>query len=123
MAIVKTLLALLCLFFFANAAEDREGNFKIRFEPTARLQSKTEVPFEIHVMDSRGQPLQREARVDISIVQQDREPEKGIRAFFIQPRVFLAKPVFPRDGQWDVTVVARRDNQVTRRTTTFSVAP
>ena len=51
-------------------AQLREGNFSIRFEPTAVLQSKVQVPFEIRVMDANSRPLTY-ANVDLEIARAD----------------------------------------------------
>lgn len=120
---MKTLVLLFCLMGVAIAAGEKEGNFTIRFEPTAKLQPDVEVPFEVHVTDDLHKPLQRNADVQMSIAPEHQAVVKTIRAWFVQPGVFIAKPVFPSDGQWDVTVTARRENQSTTRTITFAVAP
>jgi nitrogen fixation protein FixH len=123
MAGVRLLPLLLCVLGLVFAAADREGDFKIRFEPTAKLQTGVEVPFEVRVSDSLGKPLQRNGQIELSIAPQNQETGTTVKAWFVQPGVFIAKPVFPSEGQWAVTVVARREDQVSRRTITFSVVP
>ena len=120
---MKLFVLALCLLGFAFAADEKEGNFTIRFEPTAKLQANVEVPFEVHVMDDRKKPLQRDDSVELAIGQPDEAPVRAIKAWFLQPGVFIAKPVFPAEGKWEVTVTARRENQITRRTIPFSVLP
>jgi nitrogen fixation protein FixH len=122
MSVVKLLVLLFCVMGLVFAADDREGNFTIRFEPTAKLQTKVEVPFEVRITDDRKQPLQHNAAVELSISPKNQGSTKTIKAWFVQPGVFIAKPVFPSDGQWSVTVTARRENQVSSRVITFSVA-
>ena len=113
--------ALLLLTVGLLTAADREGNFKIRFEPTAKLQTGVEVPFEVHVDDALGKPLQRDADVQLAIARPDRTPESSVKAWFVRPGVYIAKPQFPGDGQWAVTVTARRTNEATQRTINFIV--
>jgi hypothetical protein len=120
---VKLLVLALCFLGFAFAADETEGNFTIRFEPTAKLQANVEVPFEVHVTDDRKRPLQQDDSVELSIGQPDEAPVKTMKAWFVQAGVFIAKPTFPSDGKWDVTIVARRANQISRRTISFSVVP
>ena len=120
---VKLLVLALCLLGFAFAADEKEGNFTIRFEPTAKLQANVEVPFEVRVTDDRRRPLQRDDSVELSIGQPDEAPLRTLKAWFVQPGLFIAKPVFPADGKWDLTVTARRENQISRRTISFSVLP
>jgi nitrogen fixation protein FixH len=118
---VKLLILFVCLLGFAVAADEKEGNFTIRFEPTAKLQTNVEVPFEIRIMDDRRKPLERNVSVELSFAPQNQENGKTVKAWFVQPGVFIAKPVFPTDGQWAVTVMARREDRVTRRTIMFAV--
>src|SRR5690349_16144289 len=102
-------------------AADREGNFKIRFEPTAKLQTGVEVPFEVHVDDALSEPLQGDADIQLAIARPGQTPEASVKAWFVRPGVYSAKPQFPGDGQWAVTVTARRTNEATQRTINFIV--
>jgi hypothetical protein len=113
----------LCVCGLLFAAQETEGNFAIRFEPTAKLQTNVEVPFTVHATDDRGKPLLREDHVEMSIAQENQSPLRTIKAWFVGPGEFIAKPVFPSEGQWSITVTASRHNQVTRRTITFQVMP
>ncbi len=119
---VKLLALTLCAFGLLLAADEKEGNFTIRFEPTAKLQTNVEVPFAVHVTDDLGKPLQQDDHVEMSIAPENQATAKTIKAWFVAPGEFIAKPVFPLDGEWAVTVTARRQDRVTRRTITFSVA-
>jgi nitrogen fixation protein FixH len=118
---VNLLALALCVFGLLFAAEEKEGNFTIRFEPTAKLQTNVEVPFTVRVTDDLGKPLQQNDRVEMSIAPENQATVKTIKAWFVAPGEFIAKPVFPLDGQWAVTVTARRQDRVTRRTITFAV--
>jgi hypothetical protein len=120
---VRLLALILCISGLLFAANEVEGNFTIRFEPTAKLQTGVEVPFTVHVTDDRKRPLEQNAHVEMAIAPENREPIKTIRAWYVGPGEFIAKPVFPSEGQWTLTVTARRANQVTTRAITFSVAP
>ena len=115
------LIAALLLFSGLLVGADREGNFKIRFEPTAKLQTGVEVPFEIHVNDSRDKPLLRDTEVQLEIARPGGQPTGSVKAWYVQPGVYIAKPQFPADGQWAVTVDARRNNATTKRIITFIV--
>jgi hypothetical protein len=117
-------LLILCLLGIglAFAAPDvKEGNFTIRFEPAAKLQTKVEVPFEVRIIDDRNRPLQPNVKVDLTIAQENKPAIKTVKAWFVQPGLFIAKPVFPSDGQWVVTVTARINDRVTTRAITFTV--
>ena len=114
-------LVLLCLTGLVLFA-DQEGNFKIYFEPTAKLQTNVEVPFEIHVTDALNKPLSANARVELSIAPQNRPTVQSVKAWFVSPGVFIAKPTFPTDGQWEVTVTAHQENKASTRTVLFTVA-
>jgi len=117
-------LLICCLFGIglALAAPDvKEGNFTIRFEPAAKLQTNVEVPFDVRITDDRNNPLQRNARVDLAIAPENKATVKTVKAWFVRPGVFIAKPVFPSDGQWVVTVTARINDRVTTRAITFTV--
>lgn len=113
-------LVLLCLTGLALFA-DQEGNFKIHFEPTAKLQTNVEVPFEVHVTDALNKPLRENARVELSIAPQNHATVESVKAWFVSPGVFIAKPTFPTDGQWEVTVTAHRENGTSTRAILFTV--
>lgn len=110
---------LLCVAGLLLAVE-REGNFDIRFQPTAILQTKVEVPFEIDVKDALGKPLIN-AMVTLQIEMPNHSQVKVFRAPAVSPGVYIAKPIFPVSGQWSVYVEAHRDNEMSARTIQFNV--
>lgn len=111
----------MCLFGLVAAnAQEREGNFDIRFEPTAILQTGTQVPFQITIKDSLGKPL-IEAKVKLQIETTDGSNVVVYNAPAVDRGVYVAKPVFNVAGQWDVRVEARRNNEMSTRTIQFSV--
>jgi hypothetical protein len=120
---VKTAALLLCSFTLF-AQQIREGNFSMRFEPTAILQAKAPIPFRIQVMDANNRPLTF-ATVDLEIARLDgtqpakfKAPAEDERK---SPGVYIAKPVFPADGQWNVTARAKRQDLESNRTIQFAV--
>jgi hypothetical protein len=116
------ILGLLGIGLALAAPDVKEGNFTIRFEPSAKLQTNVEVPFDVRITDDRNNPLQSNAKVELAIAPENQAPVKTVKAWFVQPGLFIAKPVFPYDGQWAVTVTARINDRVTARTITFTVA-
>jgi hypothetical protein len=117
---VKILALFLCFVGLLAAAADQPGDFTIRFEPTAKLQTNVEVPFEVHVTDSRKRPLPQ-GQVELSISPVDKPTAETVKAWFVQPGLFIAKPKFPSDGQWSVTVKAKLGTLVSTRTIEFTV--
>lgn len=112
------------LWGFALLAQDtpnRNGNFDIRFEPTAKLQTGVQVPFQINVKDARKQPV-IDAKVTLQIEMPDHSHVKVFRAPATNPGVYIAKPIFPSAGDWDIYVEVRRDNGMSSRTIQFNVA-
>jgi hypothetical protein len=101
-------------------AGDRDGNYFIRFEPTAVLQTQAQIPFEIHVDDARHQPLV-DAKVTLQIETKDHTGTQTFKAPAVGKGVYVAKPVFPSDGEWNVLVAVRRDDAVGARTIPFTV--
>ncbi len=119
---MKIVLLMLCALGLsvARQAPQREGNFNIRFEPTAKLQTGVGVPFQITVTDALHKPL-IQAKVTLQIELPDDTDVKVFPAPAISPGVYVAKPVFPVSGEWNVYVEVHRDNQMTARTIQFSV--
>jgi len=119
MAAVKSF----CLFLALNllAFAGRDGNFVIRFEPKAILQAEAQIPFEINVMNSLKQPL-HEAKVTLQIETKDHQAVKIFNAPEVTRGLYLAKPVFPEAGEWTVTVEVHRNDQVTTRTSDFTIS-
>lgn len=109
----------LCVFGLL-LAQEREGNFDIRFEPTAVLQTGVPVPFKIDVNDDLHKPL-IQAKVTLQIEMTDHSHSKVFSASAIDPGVYVAKPVFPAAGEWNVYVEVHRNNQMRARTIQFSV--
>ena len=59
-------------------AEDRPGNFQLRFEPTARLQTDAEIPFHIRVNDDLSKPLM-DAKVTLTIETAQHDHDARVR--------------------------------------------
>ena len=97
----------------------REGNFTIRFEPKAILQTGVAVPFEISVTDSRRNPV-TQAEVKLYIETADGRERKPFVAPAITAGVYLAKPIFPEAGDWKVDVEVRRNDQFSVRSLEFN---
>lgn len=111
------------LLFIAGFAlpSDRPGDFTIRFEPMAVLQSGVPIPFHIKVEDSREKPLV-DAKVTMQIETSDHKEVQLFKAVAIGAGIYSAKPTFPEAGEWLVMVNVRRDEEVGGRTITFEVA-
>ena len=110
---------LLCVFGLLFAQEG-EGNFVIRFEPTAILQTGAPVPFKIDVKDDLQKPL-TQAKVTLQIEMTDHSHVQVFPASAVNPGIYVAKPFFPVAGEWSVYVEVRRSNRVSARTIQFSV--
>jgi len=118
---VKIAFLFLCaLTLLAQPAPEHQGNFNIRFEPSAKLQTGVQVPFQITVTDSLRKPL-IQAKVTLQIETLDGKNVTVYKAPAVNPGVYVAKPVFPFSGEWNVYVEVHRDNQMTARTIQFSV--
>ncbi|MGC2657147.1 MAG: FixH family protein [Bryobacteraceae bacterium] len=116
---MKAAILLLCgLTLFAQRVHN--GNFTIRFEPTAILQSKAPIPFEIHVTDPDHHPVIG-AKVELDIEMTDHSHAETFKAPSTGPGVFMAKPVFPEAGHWNVEVLVRRADQESDATLDFNV--
>lgn len=114
---------LLALFFAAGLvlAQDPPANFRIRFEPTAKLQTGVQVPFEIHILDAHDQPV-REAKVLLVCTQSEGDPGISTEGKAISPGLYVAKPIFPKTGTWNVQVRARREGRESNRVVQFNIA-
>ncbi len=104
----------------AVAQEQHEGNFIIRFEPKAVLQTEAAIPFQINVTDDLHKPL-IEAKVTLQIETAEHTDVKVFAAPAVGPGVYVAKPVFPESGQWNVYVEVRRGNEISARTIQYYV--
>jgi hypothetical protein len=100
---------------------EREGDYTIRFEPMAVLQSGVPIPFHIKVEDSRHQPL-TEAKVTMQIETSEHKQIQLFKAAAIGAGIYSAKPVFPEAGEWLVYVEVRRDDLMSARTIAFEVS-
>ena len=113
-------LALLLVALGLSSAQDHQGNFVIRFEPTAALQANAEIPFEIHVSDDLHKPVLN-AKVTLQIETLRHTQVSVFKATATDPGVYVAKPVFPAAGQWSIYVEVRREGQMSARTIDFNV--
>jgi hypothetical protein len=111
-----------CLLLAAGllASAEREGDFTIRFEPKAILQTGVAVPFEINVTDPRRKPV-TQADVKLYIETADGRNRKSFPAPTTTPGVYLAKPVFSEAGDWKIDVEVRRNDQFSSRSLQFNV--
>jgi uncharacterized GH25 family protein len=96
------------------------GNYDIRFEPTAKLQSGAPIPYRIVVKDDLGKPLPH-AEVTLRIETPDHHDPQAFRAPMTDPGVYTAKPQFPHSGQWNVTVHVTRLDRESEREITYTV--
>ena len=118
--VVKILALFLCVAGLLLAQQ--EGNFKIRFEPSAKLQTGVQVPFDIHVEDTLNKPV-RDASVTMQISPvAASEDVTTVKAWMVQPGLYIAKPLFPKAAQWTVTVVVQRGDFSSNRTIQFNVS-
>ncbi len=117
---MKILVALLLCAAGLSQAQVREGDFTIRFEPKAVLQTNAPIPFEITVKDDLGKPL-IQAKVTLQIQMANHVHTQVYKAPAVSPGVYVAKPVFPESGDWDVYVEVRRNDQMSARTIQFHV--
>ena len=104
----------------AQQPAERAGNFDIRFEPSAKLQTGVQVPFRITVINDLGKPLTN-AKVTLQITMADGTHVKVFPASAISPGVYVAKPLFPLAGEWTVYVEVRREDRLSARTIEFTV--
>jgi len=118
---VKTAAALLFAAAVLLPAQQRhEGNFIIRFEPKAVLQTGAAIPFEIDVTDDLHKPL-IQAKVKLQIETTEHTDVKVFDAPAVSPGVYIAKPVFPDAGQWNVYVEVVRGEAISARTIQYYV--
>ena len=115
---------IIALFLYAFGlllAQEREGSFDIRVEPTAKMQTGVQVPFTITVRDARHQPLPN-AKVTLQIETKGGTDVKVFPAPGTEPGTYIAKPVFPHPDEWNVYVEVRRDNAMSARTLQYQVS-
>ena len=117
------ILALLLSTFavlLAQQPSDHPGDFNIRFEPDAKLQTNAEIPFRVIVTDPLHKPL-IDAKVTLQIELKDGSRVKVYKAPAVGQGVYVAKPIFPVGGEWQVYVEVRRDQQMSAREIDFTV--
>lgn len=116
---VKVAVLLFCgLTLFAQPVHN--GNFDIRFEPTAVLQSNAQIPFEIHVTDPNHHSVTG-AKVEMQIEMTDHTRAQTFKAPSISPGLYMAKPTFPVAGHWNVEVIVHRADQESDTTLDFNI--
>jgi hypothetical protein len=117
---VKAVALLLLGAGLVLAQEPREGNFIIRFEPKAVLQTEAPIPFQVDVSNALHKPL-IQAKVTLQIETAEHMNVKVFDARAVSPGVYIAKPVFPDAGQWNVYVEVKRGDATSARTIQFYV--
>jgi hypothetical protein len=115
------LVALLLLLAGLAVPSDRPGDFTIRFEPMAVLQSGVPIPFHIKVEDAREKPL-TDAKVSMQIETSEHREFQLFKAVSIGAGIYSVKPTFPDPGEWLVIVNVKRDEEVGGRSITFEVS-
>ena len=125
MKVLAVLLSLVALGEVSRAQQQqqaplREGNFDIRFGPTAMLQSGTEIRFDITVKDADHKPVIG-ARVTLQIDTPNHDNAKVFRATEMGTGLYMVKPRFPSPGRWNVYVEVHRDAQMSARTIEYYV--
>jgi len=115
------LVAFLLLVAGLAISHERDGNYTIRFEPMAVLQSGAPIPFHIKVEDARHLPLP-DAKVTLQIETAEHKQVQVFKAAAIGAGIYSAKPQFPEPGEWLVLVEVHRDDEVGARTISFVVA-
>lgn len=116
---VKTLVLLFGLVALLPA-QDRPGNFDIRLEPTAMLQTGADIPFQITVRDALRKPLV-DAKVTLQVETAQHDHVQVYKAPAVDRGVYLAKPVFSQAGAWNLTVQVHRADQESSRTIEVNV--
>lgn len=97
------------------AFAQREGNFDIRFDPTATVQTGVQIPFRIQVEDPRHKPVDH-AKVTLEINTKEPMDTKVLPATETDPGTYIAKPTFPHSGEWSVYVEVEREGAKSTRT-------
>jgi YtkA-like len=117
---VKCTVLLFSLVALAFGQEPQHGNFDIRAEPTAKLQTGAPIPFAITVRDALHKPVV-EAKVTVRIENGNPSDTRTYKAPATDPGSYVAKPEFPVAGQWNIVVDVRRANEMGTRTIEFNV--
>jgi hypothetical protein len=98
-----------------SAFAQRDGNFDIRFEPTATVQTGVQIPIRINVEDARKKPLGN-ATVTLEITTKEPLDTKILPATETEVGTYIAKPIFPHSGEWNLYVEVERGGAKTTRT-------
>lgn len=114
------LLVMMTTAALAVAQQLAPADFDIRFEPDAKLQTAAPIPYRIEVEDALGKPV-AEAKVTLLIERPDHTAPVTFKASMLNAGIYMAKPVFPASGQWNVTVHILRNNRESARTNTYTV--
>lgn len=117
---MRALLLFLCLIA-SVFGQNAEGNYKIRFEPTAKLQTDTEIPFTIKVTDSRLQPMSSAKVRIICRLADDPSDDVQVEGKMVTAGTYIAKPTFPKAGTWDVRVEVTWNDKMSSRSMQFNV--
>jgi len=104
----------------ARGQELRNANFDIRFEPTAVLQVGAEIRFDITVRDAEHHAVHG-AQVTLQIETAEHDHIKSFRATEMQTGLYMAKPIFPVEGQWNVNVEVHRADTMSARSIEYYV--
>lgn len=105
----------------AQEPAEREGNFEIRFEPTAKMQTGPPVPFQILVRNALHKPLAH-AKVSLQIEDANGGEVQSFPAPETEAGTYIAKPVFHSSGQWTIYVEVVREGAKSARTIQFQVS-
>ncbi|MGH8164743.1 MAG: FixH family protein [Rhodanobacteraceae bacterium] len=105
---------------FAQNWPVRPANLTIRFAPATELMSGVPIPFKIQVTDPLHKPVVQ-AKVTLEIHRPDRTKTAVFKAPAIDRGVYMAKPVFPSPGTWEVYVEVRWEDQHGGRTIKYNV--
>jgi hypothetical protein len=100
--------------------QEHQGNFIIRFEPKAVLQTNASIPFEIRVTDDLHKPL-IQAKVTLQIETPEHTDVRVFDAPATASGVYTAKPTFPQPGQWEVYVEVHRANEMSARSIEYYI--
>jgi|SRR5947209_15425565 len=117
---VRSLLLVLALSTSLLGQQIRPGNFTIYAEPTAKLQTDAEIPFQIRVTDDLNKPLVN-ATVTLQIETQDGRYVQVFRAPAVDRGVYLAKPSFRAPGVWNIYIKVDRNYLESNRTFQYNV--
>lgn len=119
---MKLLALALCAtgLVFAQNFPVRPSNLTIRFEPATELVSGVPIPFKIQVTDPLHKPV-LQAKVTLEIHRPDRTMTKVFKAPSIDRGVYMAKPLFPSPGTWEVVVQVTWQDQHGARTIEYNV--